>query len=236
MEKKQKNQRSQKSRRETIEEKQNRILEQWLYLEQEALFTFPRKPIRIDKQNKIIQLRYTMRSTGTLSGTWLDWNPEEHKMTLEVEQSVLSIGVIRNSYFEKHIEAHQELIGQPVNCTLWPTRERQQKEIDFRYPHFKLGKLRQPKTKKDKNQIESIGKLTNIWEEGFELELWSPRRRRFFYTYVTGSYPYPDEAGEFVWVQARFNPSLHTIELVQAEAIAFVGEQELQNIRTKAKK
>lgn len=231
--KRKRHQRKPDPRQDKIIKKQSALLERWLFLEEESAFSSLSKPLLLGEHTSVIQLKGINRSTALLHGTLLEWNKDNSQFLLEVDGHSIPLKPNNLSKLLNQLEnIREKLIGQRVECVIWPTRGRQKEEhLRFDYDFFRCARV-SPLTHPDtKNIVEIVARLTNVWEEGFELKLWSPQRRHFFYTYVTGTYPYPDEKGEFVWVKAHINPEKQTIELQDAQALAFVPQEELPAIQ-----
>ena len=230
-EKRKRYQRKPDPKQDEIIKKQSALLERWLYLEQKSSFHYQKKPIWLDEHTPVVQLKAISRSTGALAGTLIELNLEEGELLLQVGEHSVTLKLPKVPRIRRAIDEQKKLVGQQVDCTIWPTRGPQRGKVQFGYDFFKLGGVRPLGKKTPRNIVDIVARLTNVWEEGFELKLWSPQRRHFFYTYVVGAYPYPDEKGEFVWVKGHFNLDRRVIELESAQAIAFVSDEELPAIK-----
>jgi len=211
------------------------LLEKWVYLEHDSPY-FLKKIVKVDECTNILQLKYFQRAVGMIKGKLLSYDAEKHVGQLEIDGHVVPCKDRRYPWVRKK-NAFENLIGEEYYFSFWPS-------WDFSFSHKQLShkngvplSFLKISSKRDEPPalaaVEVIGKLTRVYPKFFEVMLWSQSLRREVYIYVQGEYPYPDEQGQFVWVRANFDPVSMHIVLEEAEALAFLSDEEAAEILKK---
>lgn len=199
-------------------------LRRWLYLEEGGLFPTNSKVLKVEG-SEVVQLKGVVRATGYLTGTLVGLEPDGRSGELQVDGHSFAFYDMRPPKIRERFPL-QDAVGQELSWSHWPTFPHSEDPQEVpRLERLQISRCGERKEEPE-NLIEIVGCLEQLWEDFFVLKFWSLGRRKFFFVYVFGAYPYPDELGEWVRVIARLNAEKGYLELVEAEALAFLSEEE----------
>lgn len=225
-----KNKEKRKKQKEELFAEQEALLQSWVYLEQKSPFNFAwkKKPIDTNNQTRIIQFQGINRAKGLLQAELIEVK-EEKKGKIKIGDKILFINDKRYPPTRKK-RPLQHYLHKVVSISYWPVSSyRHKPESPLVFDSFNISGISERK-EQPSNYIEIVGQLDRVWENYCEIKIWSPDKKKFFYVYPQGPYPYPDERGEFVWIKGKFDIEKQVVQIVEAEALAFVEEKELTKI------
>lgn len=183
---------------------------------------------QLDSKTRVTRLGGIQRSLGLVKGLLLAYDPTTSRGEIEIDAHRLPfLNVMSEVSRKKKNQDLTQFVNQEIALTFWPTCnepfEPASGSASLALPLLKACWVRVDETMTRNGYVEVIGKLSRIWDGGFELSIRSTMTHQTYWIALAGDYPYPDEIGQYVRVTGTLDPSDHVIHFEEADAIAFVS-------------
>jgi len=178
----------------------------------------------LEDGTKIHELKSAHRSLGVLEGELISYDLKKREGVFVCEGKEYPCKFVDNKR-----NCISKLLGEKIRYNFRPIIP-EMEELDGVCPKSELKWLRlvypRKATEPETNYVEVMGYLHRVEEENFYVVIWDFYNRCLSYVPFSGSYPYVDEEGEFIWVRGGFVPEKGEVEFQEAEAISFLSKEE----------
>jgi hypothetical protein len=204
----------------------------WIYDEYDGSFVSPNSL----KWNevRVVRLRFCHRCLGVLEGEIQAFDEGTREGVILVGGREFPFCLVR----EEEAALFVECVGKPARFNFSPSIN--DLRAIYKDPLMSLPSLRLRNIRKsdspETNYLEIMGKIHSQEEGGFVVVSFDYMIGEVCYTPFIGSYPFPDEMGEFVWLKGTFVPETGQISLLESSSITFVESKHTQELRGMLKK
>ncbi len=205
-----------------------------VYFEQETLFGGTR--VIENNGEQVVKYSDLQRAVGILEGVIKEFDDDKKSGIIEVDGHYIPISDDRK-HWKKKKHSLNNMIGEKICCSFWPSQQRFPYETSqeaLKIQRLRISNIHKKSEDLPLGYIEAIGKLEKIYSDGFVISIWS-KSKTFFFIPFSGTYPYPDEEGEFVKITGKFDSKTQSIQFKETNSITFVPPEEAQKILKKQK-